>query len=260
MPTDLMFLLTPKNLILFVAIFTRMGGLLVAAPLFSTYPIPNQVKAWLVATITFVIYPFIVAKTGFQAPTSMPELVVILLKEFMIGYIIGFLAKIIFIAIEIAAEIVSIQMGLSMAQALNPVSGDNAPVIGQAYAFIASLLFLGMNAHQQLFTAVYKSFQTVPIGYDFIVNGFVVRQIIYLSGQIFSIGFSIALPIFAILLLTDFLLGFTAKMMPQMNIFMVALPLKVYLGLLLVLMLIRNTTEYMTVLIQKMMGLIGGIF
>ena len=85
MPTELLVLLSPKNLILFVVVFTRLGGLMTSAPLFSTYPIPTQIKAWLVATLTFIIFPVVMAKSGFQAPTSVPELSVILLKEFMMS-------------------------------------------------------------------------------------------------------------------------------------------------------------------------------
>ncbi|NCA81039.1 MAG: type III secretion protein, partial [Sphingobacteriia bacterium] len=113
MPTELLVLLSPKSLILFVVVFTRLGGLMASAPLFSTYPIPTQIKVWLIATIAFIIYPMIMAKTGFQAPASMPELTVILLKEFMIGFIIGFVSNIVFIAAEMAADLLSMQMTLT---------------------------------------------------------------------------------------------------------------------------------------------------
>lgn len=260
MPTDLLFLLSPKNLILFMVIFTRMGGLMVSAPLFSTFPIPPQLKAWFIATVTFVIFPFIMAKSHFLMPTSTSELFVILLKEFMIGYIIGFLANLIFIGIEMTAEIISIQMGVSMAQALDPASGEHTPVIAQAYSFLAAMVFIGINAHQQLFSAVYKSFQTIPIGYGFLLNGTMVKQILFMSGQMFTIAISVALPIFGVLLITDVLLGFIAKMMPQMNIFMVGMPLKIYVGLLLILILIQPTIEYITVLMSNFIQQISLIF
>lgn len=260
MSTDLLALLSPKNIILFIVIFTRLGGLMVSAPLFSSYPIPGQVKAWLIATITFIIFPFILAKTGFQMPTSIPELTVILLKEFMVGYIIGFLTSVIFIGIEMASELISIQMGLSMAQALNPTTGETAPVLAQAYAFIAAMVFLGINGHQQLFSAVYQSFQSVPIGYDFVLNGMLVKQIIYVTSQMFAIAVSVALPVFAVLFATDVLLGFTAKMMPQMNIFMVAMPLKIYIGLLLITMLMHPTMDYIVTIMSNFINGIRTLF
>jgi len=260
MPTELLVLLSPKNLILFIVVFTRLGGLMASAPLFSTYPIPNQVKVWLVATVTFIIFPVVMAKSGFVAPTSMPELTVILLKEFMIGYIIGFVSNLIFVAVEMAAELISMQMGLTAAQALNPVSGNNTPILSQAYTLMAAMIFLSLHAHQWLFSAVYKSFQAIPPGYDFIINGTLVKELIYMTGQMFPIALGIALPIFAVLLITEVLLGFISKMMPQMNIFMVAMPLKIYLGILLGFLFMQPMYENTTVLIEQTLKGVAALF
>jgi len=260
MPTELLVLLSPKNLILFIVVFTRLGGLMTSAPLFSTYPIPNQIKVWLVATITFIIFPIVMAKSGFVAPTSMPELTVVLLKEFMIGYIIGFVSNLIFVAVEMAAELISMQMGLTAAQALNPVSGNTTPILSQAYTLMAAMIFLSLHAHQWLFSAVYKSFQTIPPGYDFIINGTLVKELIYMTGQMFPISLGIALPIFAVLLITEVLLGFISKMMPQMNIFMVAMPLKIYLGILLGFLFMQPMYENITVLIEQTLKGVAALF
>lgn len=260
MPTDLLVLLSPKNLILFVVVFTRLGGLMASAPLFSTYPIPTQIKTWLVAVISFIIYPIVMAKSGFQAPTNMPELTVILLKEFTIGYIIGFIANIVFVGIDMAAELISMQMGLSAAQALDPISGVSSPVLGQFYTLMAAMVFISLHAHQWLFSAIYKSFQTIPPGFGFVLNGTIVREVVYLAGQMFTIALGVALPIFAVLLITDVILGFASKMMPQMNIFMVSLPLKIYLGLLLMIMFVQPLYEHIVVLVERFLTGIMAVF
>lgn len=260
MPADLLVLLSPYNLILFIVVFTRLGGLMSSAPIFSTYPIPPQLKAWFVALIAFIIYPLVLAKSGFQMPTTVPELTVILLKEFAIGYIIGFIANLIFTAVEMASEIISIQMGLAASQALNPLTGMSAPVLGQGYVILTSMIFIGLNAHQWLFSAVYKSFALIPPGYGFIFSSQLTQEIIFMTGQIFSMALGIALPIFSVLFITDILLGFTAKMMPQMNIFMVAMPLKIYIGLSLVIMFILAMSSYIGTVIEKLFGAIAVIF
>ncbi|HNW25373.1 MAG TPA: flagellar biosynthetic protein FliR [Candidatus Gastranaerophilaceae bacterium] len=260
MPTDLLVLLSPYNLILFVVVFTRLGGLMSSAPIFSTYPIPMQIKVWFVALITFIIYPIVLVKSGFQAPSTIPELSVILLKEFMIGYVIGFISNLVFVGVEMASEIISIQMGLAAAQALNPLTGMSAPILGQGYVILTSMVFIGLNAHQWLFSAVYKSFAVIPPGYGFIFNGQLTQEIVFLSGQIFSMALGIALPIFAVLFVTDVLLGFTAKMMPQMNIFMVAMPLKIYIGLVMIIMFIAAMYSHIGVIIEKLFNAIAVIF
>lgn len=254
MPIDLIALLSPTNLILFIVVFTRLSGLMVTAPLISTYPIPHQIKAWFVAVIAFIMFPIVLAKTGFQMPTSIPALSIILLKEFMIGYIIGFVASVVFFAVEISADLVSMQMGLTAAQALNPMTGDTSPVLSQAYTILAAMVFIGLNGYQWLFEAVYKTFQIMPPGYSITVSGTLAHNVIFLTSQIFVIGLGIALPVFSVLVITDVLLGFVAKMMPKMNIFMVALPAKIYLGLILFIMLLSPMCSQLQVLFEKYLG------
>lgn len=172
----------------------------------------------------------------------------------------GFCANIMFVGIELGVNMFAIQMGLSADQALNPTSGGQSPVITQAYTYLASMLFIAIGAHQWLFSALYNSFKVMPVGYTFAFSPAIVEQIIVISNQMFNIGLSIALPIFGVLFITDVLLGFTSKMMPQMNIFMVSLPLKIYLGLLLSLIFMRPMAEYITVLIERFMTQIALIF
>ena len=121
------------NIVLFMAILTRLSGLLMSAPLFSTYPIPTQVKIWLSALVAFILFPIVQSNSNFVVPNSVPALSLILFKEFTIGYAIGFCSKIIFSGIELGVNTFTIQMGLSADQALNPASGGNSPEIGRAH-------------------------------------------------------------------------------------------------------------------------------
>ena len=259
---DLFTLLSPKNLILFVVVFTRLSGMVVTAPLISTYPIPIQIKVWFMALVSFVMFPVVLAKSGFQLPTNIPELTFILLKEFLIGYAIGFIANIIFIGTEICANLISMQMGLTAAQAMNPLTGDESTILTQAYTIIASFVFIGLNAYQYIFGAVFKTFTLMPPGYGFFVDGHFTDNFAHLSAQIFTIGISIALPLFAVLFMSDVLMGFVAKMMPRMNIFMVALPVKIGLGLVLFMFMIPQLFTHFGISFEKYLSniitIIGG--
>lgn len=251
MPTDLLTLLSPKNIILFIVIFTRLSGMMTSAPLLSTYPIPIQVKTWFMALVAFIMFPIVVAQTGFPTPTSIPELTVILLKEFTIGYITGFVANVVFIGVEISADLISMQMGLTAAQAMNPMTGDTSPILSQAYTILASMIFIGMNAYQWIFSSIYKTFQLIPPGYGFVINGQITHNFILITSQMFIVGLGIALPIFSVLVITDVLLGFVSKMMPKMNIFMVSMPIKIYLGLILFIMLVSPMSSQIANLIER---------
>ncbi len=248
------------NIILFMAILTRLSGLFASAPLFSTYPIPMQVKIWLAASIAFILFPIVQHNTQFVVPNSVPALTLILFKEFLIGFAMGFCANIIFVGIELGVNMFAIQMGISADQALNPSSGGNSPVITQAYTYLASMIFIIIGAHQWLFSAIYNSFKTMPVGYGFAFSPEVTGEIVRMTSQMFNIGLSISLPIFGVLFITDVLLGFTSKMMPQMNIFMVSIPLKIYLGLLLSLIFVRPMAEYMVVMIERFIEQIALVF
>ena len=253
-------LFSVSNILLFMAIITRISGLFASAPLFSKYPIPMQGKVWLAALIAFVLFPIVQYNTSFVAPNSVPALTVILFKEFLIGYAMGFCANIIFVGIELGVNMFAIQMGLSASQALNPTSGGASPIITQAYTYLATMIFIALGAHQWLFSALYNSFKSMPIGFAFNFSPALAGHIITFTSQMFNISLSIALPIFGVLFITDVLLGFTSKMMPQMNIFMVSMPLKIYLGLLLSLVFMRPMAEYMAVLIERFLTQVSLIF
>ena len=126
--------------------------------------------------------------------------------------------------------------------------------------FFATMVFIGINAHQWLFAAIYKSFETMPPGMEFLFGPELVSQILHLSSSIFSIGISMILPIFCVMFVAEVLMGFMSKMMPQMNVFMVAIPLKVYVGIGLILMFLSPTVTYLVTVMQNYLKGILNLF
>lgn len=251
MQPDLLTLLSPSNIIIFVLIFTRLSGMIFSMPLISTYPIPQQIKIWLCAIVAFILFPMVAASSSLAVPSSMPELLVFMFREFAIGYIIGFCATFLFAAVQVGGEFVSIQIGISMSQVLDPTTGEQTQVLSQFYTYIATLVFIGLNAHQWLFAALYKSFQAFPLSSEWILSGGLVSHVLHMSSSIFSIGISMVLPIFCVMFISEVLMGFMSKMMPQMNIFMVAIPLKIYVGIVLILIFLSPTITYLSMVIEK---------
>lgn len=260
MQPNLLTLLSPANIVIFVIIFTRISGMLFSMPLISTYPIPQQVKIWLCALVSFILFPMVAASAHLAVPQSIPELAVYLLREFSIGYVIGFCASFLFAAVQIGGEFVSIQIGISMSQVLDPATGEQTQVISQMYTYLATMVFVGLNAHQWLFAAIYKSFQSFPPGMEFVFTGDLVSQVLHMSASMFTIGISMILPIFCVMFVAEVLMGFMSKMMPQMNIFMVAIPLKIYIGIVLMLMFLSPTVTYLVTVTQNYLKGILNIF
>ena len=247
MQPNLLTIFSPSNILIFVLIFTRISGMIFSMPLISTYPIPQQVKIWLGALVAFILFPMVAAHQAFIVPHSIPEVLVYLVREFAIGYVIGFCANFLFAAVQIAGEFVSIQIGVSMSQVLDPTTGE-------------STQFIGLNAHQWLFAAIYKSFQTFPPGIEYIFTGNIVSQVLHMSSEMFVIGISMILPIFCVMFVSEVLMGFMSKMMPQMNIFMVAIPLKIYIGIILILMFLSPTVSYLVAVTENYLKGILNLF
>jgi flagellar biosynthesis protein FliR len=260
MEKDFSIFFSTQSIIVFILVLTRVSGMLATAPLFSTYPMPAQVKAGLAAMSAFLMYPFIMQAVHFELPNNLILLSLLLLKELMIGAMIGFCASLIFTGIQIGGHILSIQIGLAISEALDPTTGQQSPIVGQFYLFIASMLFIYLNGHLWLFSTVQDSYRSIPIGFDFSFTTKITEQILYFTGQLFAIGFSTVMPIFQILLLTTLLMGVMSKIMPQMNIFMVAMPLKIYIGLALISILMTPTTTYLMGLISELLKNLHNIF
>ena len=242
---NLLALFSPKNIIIFMMIFTRLTGMITTAPFFSTFEMPLQIRIWFCALVSFILYPILSAKAGFILPNTMPEFAILLTIEFAIGFLIGFVANLLFVGAQMVGEIISIQMGLSMASVLDPATGEATPVIGNFYNYLVAIVFLVSGAYQYLFGAVYKSFFALPVGLENIVTPAMAQGILTMSAQVFKIAFGLAMPIFSVLLVCDILLGMMSKVMPQMNIFMVSLPFKICLGLVLILFFLHGSMSYL---------------
>jgi len=263
MMTDLLVMLSPKNLIIFILVMGRLSGMMATAPFFSTINAPAQAKAGLVFFIGFIMYPMVAASMNgvtLAATMDFPILAVLMFKEIIIGCIIGFCANLIFTGVQIAGDLISIQMGLSISNVLDPVTQQSTPVLGQFYMFIATLTFIFINGHIWLFSSIFNSYKVIPINYDFTFSGALMERIIYFTSQIFSIGFGLIVPIYAVLIITALVLGLMSKSMPQMNVFMVALPVKIFIGIALMCAFTMQSATYLAGIMETWLTNIDKLF
>lgn len=258
---DVVSLLTPQKVIYFVLVITRVSGMMLTAPLFSTYPVPQPVKNGLIAFVAFILFP-LVAKISPIAhmPTDMIGLGILAVREVIIGSIIGFCMNLIFVSIQVAGQLISIDMGLAMSELLDPVTRQQTPVVGQFYLFMAMIAFLFVNGDHYLFQSLIDSYRLIPIDTNFAIQGALVEKIVYFTSQIFVIAFSIIMPVYSILFVVSVLLGFTSKMMPQMNIFQLAMPFKIYIGIGLMAFFISQTYMLMATTIENLLVRVNGMF
>lgn len=260
MEHDFSIFFSTESIIIFILVLSRLTGMLVTAPLFSTFPIPMQIKVALASLCAFIMYPFVLQNAHFTLPNDLISLSVLLFKETAVGLLIGFSASLLFTAVEIGGQILSMQMGLAIANALDPVTKQHTPIVGQFYLFIASIVFINLNGPQWLFSTIYDSYHSIPIGLDFSFSGHITQQLLYFTSQLFLIAFSIIIPIFSVLMIKTILMGIVSKIMPQMNVFMIMMPAQIYVGLVLMLLLMPSTTLYLSKLFGELLINLNSIF
>ncbi len=225
-----------NNVELFLLIFARMTGLFVTAPIFGNKNIPAYFKIGFAFT-TAILMANVVKVDHIITTDSLILYALYIIKELAVGIVIGYIAYAIFTSIYLAGQIIDYQIGFGMVNVFDPVSNIQVPITANLYYILAMLIFLVTNGHHMLIKALYLSYNIVPLG-SAIIGPNLADNIIGLFVQIFSMGFRIAAPIVAAILIADVVLGIISKTIPQMNVFVLGMPLKILVGLLIILITI----------------------
>jgi flagellar biosynthesis protein FliR len=179
----------------------------------------------------------------------------LLIGQFLIGVIIGFIINIIFLAFQAAGEIIDMQMGLSVAQALDPVFGAVISIIGRLTFNVALIIFLVVNGHHMILSALHQSFTIVPVGaLPNLLNPSITGQVIDLGRMLWLTAFQLAGPAILMIFLLDFSFGIVSRVAPQVNVFMLGFQIKPSLGLIAILF----TLPFWVKIISKTMETMGG--
>ncbi|MFT4554659.1 MAG: flagellar biosynthetic protein FliR [Chlamydiales bacterium] len=230
-----------QDVIFFFYAFMRVTGLMLLSPLLANNNIPRQARVFLTFLIAVLIatslYPdyrgenpkYFLPELGTEDNVFLIRLLMTSAKEFGIGYLIGFFFSSILEGLLFAAQSTSIMMGFSMARLLDPVTGTTQTLLGQLYMILASLLMVSLDLHHIFIRILAESFSIVPIGqYQLPYES--LAHIVYGSSKMWHYALRFAAIPYSILFLVTVGLGFMAKIMPEMNIFMVGFPLKIFIG------------------------------
>jgi flagellar biosynthesis protein FliR len=214
----------------FLLIFSRVVSVLWLLPVFSSRAVSVPFKAGVSLLIAYLLFDSFGVDRSFSSDPYI--LFLFVMKEVFIGLAIGFSVRILFTAVNVAGEIISIQSGFSFARFMDPLSMTQVSVIEQLKNLLAMMLFLAMDAHHILIRAIVASFRDVPIGSVTIQQSFL-QYLITASGRIFVTGFKIGAPIIVTLLFVEIALGMLSRMIPQINIFIEGVPLKILVTLIM---------------------------
>ncbi len=246
----------------FLLLIIRASGLFLAAPVFSNRVIPTQLKLGLIIVLAIVTMPTVSA-LGFEPATSLAELAALVLRELMVGLLIGFVFQMLFLAAELAGSMAGYQVGLSISSAFDPSTGDDVNAFGRFWILVATLIFMCINGHHLIIRAFSDSYLAIPPG-QMQVLGTTAELIMRQSAYVFVLAIKISAPVLVTLILADVALGTVSKVMPTMNIFVVGIPLKIGLGLLVVAMslpifsyVLEKSTGYFDNAVHELLASMG---
>lgn len=208
-----------------VLLGARLGGLMLLAPVYSARAIPMRARVAVLLLLTIALMP--VAQTV-AAPVVTP---MSLLSETLIGAVIGFGAALLVGGAETAGEWIAVQMGLSGATTVNPLSTISTPVLGNFLSLTAVMLMLAVDGHIVMLEAVVATTELAPLGTGVQLSGGAASAIVLGTGM-FLAGLRFAAPVIAVLLVVNAGLGILARTVPQLNLLMLAFPIQIGLGLM----------------------------
>jgi len=215
---------------MFFLIFLRIGAMLITMPVFESRSIPLFFKLVLAFATSIILFHLVKLQ---PAPMSanLFSFSIGVIGEILLGVGIGFSVKLIFAGIQLAGQLAGYQMGLAIANVMDPQDNEQIPLLAQFNNLLALLVFITINAHHWFVRALMESYRLIP-PLNMHLGNSAIELIVQLAGNMFIIAIQVGAPVIAALLLTSVAFGLVARTVPQMNVFIVAIPLKIGVGLL----------------------------
>ncbi len=219
-----------ETLLRFLLLLVRLGAIFFTLPFFGARTVPAQLKLVFLVALSFGLFPTI-QNQPFALPHGVGHFALLVIGEMLIGMSIGFATHLLFAGIQLGGELLSQQMGLSLANIFDPQNAQPSSLITNFQYLVAALLFFSMRAHHWFLYAMAESLHRIPL-----LGGFasapLLMTILSLGGNVFTTALSLAAPVSIVLLLATVAMGIMARLVPQMNIFILSFPINLGLGLL----------------------------
>lgn len=214
---------------IFFFVLVRVSAILFTVPFLQSNNVPLMLKVSFAFAIAWLILP----RLNVSLPpmsTAPLHFVMGIVSEMAIGITIGLAVQLLFMGIQLAGNVAGYQMGLAIANVVDPASSSQIPMLSQFLNLFAIVLFISLNVHVYFIKAMVEGFELIPLwGAHFRADIF--ELIMSLAGKAFLTAVKIGAPVMVALLITSVALGLIARTVPQMQIFVVAMPLKIVLGL-----------------------------
>ncbi len=224
-------LITGK-LLFFVMVITRISAFFLVVPVFSWQSIPLRVKVS--AIILLALFFAMINPMGIEAEdASAVRTVLLLANEATYGLALGLIVNVLFSAVKLSGRIVERQMGLAMAQVIDPLTGERSQPLGSLIEMIFVILFLAANGHHLLLLIIQRSYEAFPAG-NIPTIAALAQGTLQATSAMFTAALRLAAPMLAVFLILLVTLAILARIVPEMNILFISFPVRIFLGLLMI--------------------------
>lgn len=206
----------------------RVMGVFIQGPIFGSKHITMKARVAMAIVIATALFPNLPTPQNFHY--NLAEHLLIIFVNVMIGLVIGWVSYLTMTTVQFAGELIDVQLGLSIAASFDPSAGGTVNLLRRFHFYVAMLVYLMIDGHHSLITAIYRSFEAVPIDSKTFLTGTLVHEIIWLTNDLLLVGIQIAAPALAALFIVQMALGLVARASPQMNVFMLAFPVNITVG------------------------------
>lgn len=228
---EMLDIIDPVRLRIFMLVLARISIFLYLFPIFSSPVFPAQLKMGFALVLSLLFYSVVPVDVN-RFPEDVISFGLMIVGEVLVGLTLGICLRMFFAGVQLAGQVIGFQIGFAMINVMDPQTGSNVSIMDQLGYWVCLIIFLVLNGHHIVIMSLIDSFDIVPIG-GFVMHPALAVKILEIGGGIFVAAIKISAPVIGALTFVNVGFGLISKFSPQMNVMIVAFPVKIVVGLLL---------------------------
>lgn len=247
-----------SNMDYFILVIFRMAGLVISSPIFGRVNVPARVKLGLALALGYMAFVYIppVADITYN---SLVSFALVVAGEILIGIIVAFATNVFFTLTYTAGQLIDMQIGFGIVNVYDPQNNTQVPMVGNIYNILLLIVFWGVDGHHKVLDIMFTSLHSLPVG-NVGMSPSIGLAAAEIFAKAFTMGVMVALPIIASGLVIEICFGAIMRTVPQLNMFVVGVPIKLIVGMIMLVICIPAFVEFSNTLFEGMYQAVGTMF
>lgn len=241
----------------YIIIFVRILAALIFLPIVEESKLPRIALAGISMGLAIAVYFKVDVSVAYYEP-NLVSYTILLVKEMLVGIILGFIVKIFFQIYPFVGSLLSMQGGVSMSVVMDPSSGMQSTQIGRIYNLGLAAVFVSTGGYHWFIHTLVESFTLIPIGNE-VFGPHLVTRMVDTIGAYLELGLKLSMPIIGVILVVDFAMGILARTVPQMNMFVIGIPIKMLILFILLAVTMSTTSTYNYMIIEELVNTLSDV-